>query len=137
MLRRVAISYFGGAVAAVINSLALWIAGRAGLTAMLGVALAPDLSWAWLGPRILWGGIFGLAYPLVLRFHSGPTRAGLVLSLLPTGAAFFYFLPRSGRGLLGVSAGPLTPLVVLVANAIWGWALARTVIAAGERSTGR
>ncbi len=133
MLRRMAVAYFGGSVGALANSLALWLAGRAGLTAMLGVTLSPELTWAWIAPRILWGGIFGLGYPLVLRFHSGPTRAGLALSLVPTAAAFFYFLPRAGRGLLGVSAGPLTPLVVLVANGIWGWALARTFVATGER----
>jgi hypothetical protein len=137
MFRRIAVSYFGGAVGAVVSSLALWIASRAGLTAMLGVTIAPELTWAWLEPRILWGGIFGLGYPLVRRYAMGPTRAGLALSLVPTAVAFFYFLPRDGQGLLGVTAGPVTPLVVLAANAIWGWTVARTVTAVGEKPAAR
>ena len=137
MLRRLAVSYFGGAVGAVVSSLCLWVAARAGLLAMLGVAMEANLTWAWLSTRILWGGIFGLGFPLVARMRSSVTRAGLLLSLAPSTAQLFYFLPRSGAGLLGVDLGPLTPLVVLAANAVWGWALARVVIATGERGGSR
>lgn len=133
MLRRLAVSYFGGAVGAVVASLFLWVTAQAGLLAMLGVAISPKLTWTWLSTRILWGGIWGLGYPLVARMRSRPTRAGLLLSLAPSIAQLFHFLPRGGHGLLGVNLGPLTPLVVLAVNAVWGWALARVVIATGER----
>jgi hypothetical protein len=131
VLRRLAAGYFGGAVGAVVASLALWVAAQAGLLAELGVDLNPPLSWAWLSPRILWGGLWGLAIPLVLRRGLSPVRAGLLLSLAPSLAQLFYFFPQRGANLLGVSHGPLTPLVVLAANAIWGWTLARVVLAVG------
>lgn len=133
MLRRIAVSYFGGAVAAVVSTVCLWVATRAGLLTALGVALVPKTTWPSLSHQILWGGIWGLGYPLVLRIRHRPVRAGLALSLAPSVAQLFYFFPRDQHSLLGVDLGPLTPLVVLGANAIWGWALARVVIATGER----
>jgi hypothetical protein len=53
------ISYIfsAGAFGAIINSIVVWIFGVIGLTAALGVAIAPDLTPAWLYPRIVWGGI--------------------------------------------------------------------------------
>lgn len=127
MIRRLAPAYFGGALGAVVNSAAVWLAGRTDLTAALGVALAPEITWAWLSPRLLWGSLWGLGYPLVLRWGFKPVRAGLVLSLAPSLAQLFYFLPQAGHGMLGVSRGALMPVVVLLANAVWGWALGALV----------
>jgi hypothetical protein len=136
MLRRIAVSYFAGALAAIVSAVCLWLAARAGLLTMLGVALAPKITWPWLSHRILWGGIWGLGYPLVARMRYRPVRAGLMLSLAPSLAQLFYFFPRDQHSLLGVDLGPLTPIVVLGVNAIWGWALARVVLATGERGAG-
>ena len=61
-----------------------------------------------------------------------PVRAGLLLSLAPSAAQLFYFFPMGGAGWLGAELGGLTPLFVLAANAVWGWVLARVIIAAGE-----
>jgi hypothetical protein len=132
LLRRLSAAYFAGALGAVVASLALWVASQAGLLERLGVGLDSPLSWAWLSPRILWGGLWGLGFPAVLRRGLSPVRAGLVLSLAPSVAQLFYFFPRHGGQLLGVAHGPLTPLVVLAVNAIWGWTLARVVLAVGE-----
>jgi hypothetical protein len=137
MLRRFAVSYFGGAVGAVASSLCLYLAARADLLSLIGVTLNPKLSWTWLEPRIVWGGIFGLGYPLVARLRYRPVRAGLLLSLVPSGLQLFYFFPQQGHGLLGDSFGTLTPFVVLAANAVWGWVVARTMIATGERGGGQ
>jgi hypothetical protein len=131
MLRRLAAPYFGGAVGAMFNSLAIWIAGRAGLTAAIGVSLAPKLTWPWLENRLLWGSLWALGYPLVRRRFT-PVRAGLVLSLAPSLAQLFWFFPEAGHGMLGVAHGPLTPVVVLVVNGIWGWVLARVVLTCGS-----
>ena len=46
-------------------------------------------------------------------------------SLAPSAAALFYFMPVAGRGTLGRELGELTPVVVVLANARWGWALGR------------
>lgn len=132
MIRRVGMAYFGGAVGALVSSIALWLAGRAALTALIGVSIAPSLTTAWIGPRILEGGLWGLAYPFLLRRGLPPVRSGLLLSLGPSLAELFWIFPRSGHQMLGVDLGPLTPVVVLVENAIWGWILARVVIAGGE-----
>ncbi len=124
MLRRLGMAYFGGAVGALASSLALWIAGRAGLLALLDVSMSPALSWSWLQPRLLFGSLWGLGYPLVLRRARTPVRAGLLLSLAPSLAQLFYFLPQQGHGMLGVRLGALTCVAVLGANAVWGWTLA-------------
>jgi hypothetical protein len=131
MVRRLAIAYFAGAVAGLVASLALWIAGRAELTAALGVSIAPPLAWDWLSRRVLWGGLWGLGFPWVARRDMTPVRAGLALSLVPSCAELFWALPSAGHQLLGVGLGALTPIVVLLANAVWGWTLARVVVAAG------
>jgi hypothetical protein len=136
MIRRFALSYFGGAVGGLVSAAALWLAGRAGLTAMIGVAISPALRWSWLADRILWGGIWGLGYPLALRLARDPLRGAFLLSLAPACAQLFYFLPRAGESLLGTSLGVLTPLVVLAMNAVWGWTLAHVALAAGERRSG-
>ena len=132
MVRRLGMAYFGGAIGAAISSLALWVAGRADLTALLGVAMAPSLTWVWLGPRVLEGSLWGLLFPWMLRRGLPPVHAGLVLSLAPSAAHLFYLLPESGHGMLGVRLGALTPVVILAVNAIWGWTLARVVVAGGE-----
>ena len=54
-------------------------------------------------------------------------RAGLAVSLLPTLRALFLQLPGAGYGMLGVQLGALTPVVVLAANALWGWLLGALV----------
>jgi hypothetical protein len=137
VLRRLSAGYFGGAVGAVVSSLAVWIAARAGLLAMLAVDLHPPLTWAWLSPRILWGSLWGLGLPFMLRRGLSPVRAGLLLSLAPSIAQLFYFFPQQGGNLLGVGHGALTPLVVLAVNAIWGWTLARVAVAVGGAGASR
>lgn len=131
MVRRLGMAYFAGAIGALASSLALWIAGRAALTGMIGVSLAPELGVAWLSTRVLQGSLWALLYPWVLSRGLRPVRAGLALSLLPGAVELFHTLPRNGHELLGVDLGPLTPLVVLAGHAIWGWGLARVMIAAG------
>jgi hypothetical protein len=126
--------YFGGAAGAVVSSLALWVCAEAGLLGRLAVSIDPDLSWPWLSQRILWGGIWGLGLPLVLRRGFAPVRAGLMLSLAPSALQLFYFLPVHGYNMLGVALGALTPIVVLIENAIWGWSLGRIAIAVGGGS---
>jgi hypothetical protein len=132
VVNRLAMAYFGGAVAALVASLVLWALGQTEITQMLGVSLAPGLSWSWLSPRLLWGSLFALAYPLVRRRGYSPVRSGLILSFAPSVAELLIFMPNAEQGLLGLSLGKLTPFVVLATNALWGWALARVMIAKGN-----
>ena len=132
MLHRFAVPYFAGAVAGLVSSLAIWLAGGAELTAFIGVSLAPELTWEWLGPRLLWGSLWGLGLPLIVRRGVPPVRAGLLWSLVPTVFQLFYFAPAAGLGMLGIDQlGTFSPIVVLGSNLLWGWVLARLTMAAG------
>ena len=46
-----------GCLGGLVNSLAVWIFGMFGITAALGVKIAPQLSAPWLYPRIVWDGL--------------------------------------------------------------------------------
>ena len=70
------------------------------------------------------GSLWGLGLVVVRRQIPDLTRAALVLSLAPSAFELFVALPEAGRGMLGTSYGALMPLVVLAANAFWGWLLA-------------
>jgi hypothetical protein len=132
VIRKLAAAYFGGALGGLVSTLAVWLVARAGLLAAIDVELAPGLGWASLSHRLLWGGLWGLGHPLAERFARGPVRAGLLLSLAPSAAQLFYFFPARGGELLGLHLGALTPAVVLLANALWGFVLGRAVVAAAS-----
>jgi hypothetical protein len=131
MTRMLALAWFGGAVGALANSLAVWLLGQAGVFAAIGVRMAPPLTWPWLENRLVWGSLWALGLPLLLRGGLAPLRAGLLLSLAPSAAQLLYFAPRGGQGLFALQQGTLAPLVVLLANALWGAVLVWTVRAGG------
>jgi hypothetical protein len=114
------------------NSLALWLLGAYGITASLGVHLAPTLTPAWLCPRLVWGGIWGFLFLLPL-LRSKPFKRGLLLSLGPTLVQLFMVFPHHTRhGTLGMGLGALTPIFVIVLNAIWGIVAALWLRLTGE-----
>lgn len=131
-MRAASLAFAAGAVGALLNSLAVWAAGHYGLTARIGVAIHPSFSAAWLYPRIVWGGLWGLL--LLLPLAPGRTLIrGLVVSLGPSLAQLLFFFPQqTSHGLGGVGLGLLTPVAVLIFNAIWGISAAYWI-----RSTGR
>ncbi len=119
-LKNMSIAFAAGAVGALANSIVVWVVGLSGVTAAVGVAIAPHLSAAWLYPRIVWGGMWGLLF--LLRFpRGGPVIRGLVISLAPSLFLLLYVYPELvGKGWLGISLGALTPVFVLFYNAVWG-----------------
>ncbi|MEC9358044.1 MAG: hypothetical protein VX836_09260 [Pseudomonadota bacterium] len=131
-MRAASLAFAAGAVGALLNSLAVWAAGHYGLTARVGVAIHPSFSAAWLYPRIVWGGLWGLL--LLLPLAPGRTLIrGLVVSLGPSLAQLLFFFPQqTSHGLGGLGLGLLTPVAVLIFNAIWGISAAYWI-----RSTGR
>lgn len=119
MSRSLSLCFAAGALGGLANGVALWIAARLGLLSALDVALAPALSPGFLYPRIVWGGLWGALFLLPVK--ASLLRRGLLLSLGPTLFQLFVVSPYwQGRGMLGVELGALTPVVVLVANAVWG-----------------
>jgi hypothetical protein len=120
MLTRLSLTFAAGVVGGLANSLALWLAGRLGLTQALGVALAPMLTPAWLYPRLVWGGLWAWLLLAAVPGRS-PVSRGLLVSLPPSLAQLLYFFPfRFHKGWLGLELGWLTPLLVLAFNALWG-----------------
>jgi hypothetical protein len=130
--RQLSLVFAAGAVGALANSVALWAAGTSGLSEALGVRIAPSLSSAWLLPRIVWGGLWGLLFLLPLASQRWVAQ-GLALSVFPTLVQLFVIFPyRTSAGVLGTGLGTLTPVLVAAANAVWGLAAS-----AWLRATGR
>jgi hypothetical protein len=120
LARRLSLLFAAGAVGALANSLAVWGAGELGVARALGVAIEPGLTPAWLYPRIVWGGLWGALFLLPVSRERW-VRRGLVLSLGPTLAQLLVVFPlASGKRVFGLELGALTPLLVLVYNAVWG-----------------
>src|SRR5258705_7191537 len=140
MLRKCAGPYAAGALAALLTSIVLWIAVRAKLGALCDVELGKlfpgGLDPYWLGWRVLEGSLFALAWPLARGRGLTPVRAGLLVSLLPSLRELFLRLPNAGYGMLGVQLGALTPVVVLAANALWGWILGQLSTRVGVEGGG-
>ena len=120
-----AVCFTAGVLGALANSLAAWSFGLWGVTALAGVNLAPALTVAWLYPRLVWGGLWGLIYFLTVnapRRRRQWVRKGLWISLLPTVAQLFYFFPyHTPFGPMGIGLGDLTALFVLLFNFVWGF----------------
>jgi hypothetical protein len=130
-LDRAAVSFASGAFGALVNSLVVWVAGQYGLTARIGLAIAPALTASWLYPRLVWGGLWGFLFLLPLR-RSWWLR-GLVVSLAPSAFQLLYIFPHvTGQGLLGLRLGAPMPVFVLAANAVWGLAAAGLLRATGR-----
>jgi hypothetical protein len=124
LARNTSLVFAAGCLGALLNSLAVWIFGELGITAALGVKIAPQLSPAFLYPRLVWGGIWGLLFLLPLMQRRIFSR-GLIFSLGPTLVQLFFVFPvKANKGAMGLDLGLLTPLFVVVFNAIWGWTAA-------------
>ncbi len=120
LLRAILTAYAAGSLGGVINSLTIWAFGMYGVTAVMGVKLAPALTAPWLYQRLVWGGIWGLLliFPFLV---SQPFLRGLIISIGPTLVQLFYVFPyMAGKGFAGMQLGTFTPVVVILVNAVWG-----------------
>jgi len=118
-MRKWLLVFAAGSLGALVSALAMWLAGRYGLTQALGVRWAPALSAHWLYPRIVWGGLWGFLFLLPL-FGSRWLLKSLVLALVVTLIKLFVIFPYStSYGVAGLELGLLMPLVVYVFTFIW------------------
>ena len=132
LLRRISIFCAAGAVGGLVNGLCAWFLGSAGIPASFGVDITPALTPAMLYHRVVWGGIWGLAFLLPLAVKSTLMR-GLLYSLGPTFAQLFIVFPEiANKGMMGLQLGTLTPLYVVILNIIWGLTAVIWLKAAGE-----
>ena len=117
-LRNLTLAFSAGCLGGLANSLVVWFFGQRGITTALGVNITPGLTLPWLYPRIVWGGIWGII--LILPIFRSYLLRGLVFSLGPTVVQLFVVFPKADKGIMGLDLGNLTPLFVLVFNAVWG-----------------
>lgn len=118
--RKLTLVFSAGCMGGLVNSIAVWGFGVAGITALFNVKIAPALSASWLYPRIVWGGIWGVLFLLPFLKNSCVAR-GLVYSLGPSLVQLFIVFPfKAGKGMMGLDLGTLTPLFVLLFNGFWG-----------------
>lgn len=119
-MKNILVFFAAGCLGGLANSLAVWIFGDLGITSSLGVAIAPSLTPDWLYPRIVWGGLWGLAFVLPI-FKSNLFLKGTLLSLLPTIVQLFVVFPyKANKGMAGFELGLYTPAFVLFFNWVWG-----------------
>lgn len=126
-MNRLLLFFAAGCLGALANSITVWLFGGFGITQSLGVAIAPPLTPAWLYPRIVWGGLWGLLF--ILPFlKARPILKGTLLSLFPTAVQLFIVFPlKAGKGMAGLDLGLLTPLFVVFFNWVWGIITALTI----------
>jgi hypothetical protein len=126
-MRQILVCFSAGCLGALLNSLLAWQFGELGVTRWAGVAMAPTLSPAWLYPRLVWGGIWGLTFLLPV-FKTRFLLKGTLLSLLPSAVQLFFIFPyQTSRGIMGLGLGMWTPGLVLVYNWVWGIVTAATI----------
>lgn len=120
MLRKLSLAYTAGTVAALVACLILWILGREGFNAWLGVSLRTGVTAAWLSPRLIFGGLCGLFLALPLLPGRLSLRAVLI-GLVPATYSLLVYFPHTGRGLFGFGYGALTPLLIGGLCLLWGF----------------
>ena len=125
---RISLAFAAGAAGAVANVAFIVVAGPIGLIDALGIRLPPPPLPEVLYRQVAWGGLWGLplATPWLARAWVG---RGLLLGLLASLATLFVFFPLDtvdgqGPGWAGLNAGALMPVLVLLANSVWGLAAA-------------
>lgn len=120
LARRLSMVFAAGALGGLTDSLAVWCFGAYGISAALGVNLAPALTPGWLYQRLIWAGIWGALFLLPILPGRVVLR-GVLLSLGPTLVQLFIVFPfKVKKGMLGLELGTLTPALVFIFNVIWG-----------------
>jgi hypothetical protein len=126
-MKKLLLFFAAGCLGALANSIVVWQFGQLGITSALGVAIAPSLSPAWLYPRIVWGGIWGLLFILPM-LQSRLLLKGAILSLFPTAIMLFVVFPyKASEGIAGIELGLFTPIFVIFYNWVWGIITAVTI----------
>lgn len=119
-MKKLLIFFAAGCLGGLANSITVWLFGELGITAYFNVSIAPALTPAWLYPRLVWGGIWGLLFILPIA-QSKILVKGTILSLIPTAVQLFIVFPlQAHKGIGGIELGMLTPIFVFAFNWVWG-----------------
>ena len=119
-LQRISLAFAAGSLGVLISGVFVWGFGALGITAALGVKIAPAFTPAWLYQRLVWGGLWGWLFLLPVTGLSYPVR-GLLYSLGPSLVQLLVVFPfQAHKGFLGLQLGYLTPVFILFYNVVWG-----------------
>jgi hypothetical protein len=122
IFEKLSVAFAAGTFGGIANGLIVWGFGVLGIAQALGVAIAPPLAKPFIYNKLVWGGIWGFAF-LIPMMHGKPWLRGLVISLGPSIVMLLVVFPMVlGKGVLGLTLGALTPVLVLIYNAVWGLA---------------
>lgn len=120
-MKKLLICFAAGCLGGLINSLTVWAFGEYGIASHFNVSISPALTPAWLYPRIVWGGIWGLLF-VVPWLNSKPIIKGAILSTFPTLVQLLVVFPfQAKKGYLGLALGAYTPILVVFYNLVWGF----------------
>ena len=120
ILRTAALVFSAGAAGGLANSLVIWFSGLMGITVGLEIGTAPELTPAWLYPRVIWGGLWGTLFFIPFLPNAAFLR-GCFYSLGPSLIQLQIIYPLSaGKDLLELNLGLSTLLLILFFNAVWG-----------------
>lgn len=126
-MNKLLILFAAGCIGGLANSLTVWLFGEFSVTSTFGVSIAPILTPAWLYPRLVWGGIWGLLFVLPI-LQSKLLVKGAILSLFPTAVQLFIVFPlKAHKDIGGIELGLFTPVFVVIFNWIWGVTTALTI----------
>jgi hypothetical protein len=124
-----------GAVAVITFSVLLYYTG---ISALMGVTAPPKLSSPDIYRPLFWGGLWGIPFGLITwkreRYYY---LIGCLYFLAPVLALYFFFLPKAGLGLFGLTKGLPFTFYLLLVNAPFGIVtavLARWLSSAGLRN---
>lgn len=132
-LKNICIVFSAGVAGALANSLCVWLFGILGITGILGVHISPSLNPGWLYPRLVWGGLWGILFLLPILPNQTLVK-GLLLSTGPTLVQLFIVFPfKAQKGFFGLELGTLTPLFVILFNAVWGIVTAAVIARSSQR----
>ena len=122
--RKLSIGFAAGGLGAVANVLFVAAMAHLGLIAAMGISFPPPALPGFLYKQVAWGGLWGFLLIAPVLTQSWLWR-GLLIGLLASLGALFVFFPLhttgdQGPGVAGLNAGALTPVLVLLANSVWG-----------------
>ena len=119
MMKKIVLCLVAGVLGGLANSIGVWGSGNLGISTALGFKMTPALTLPWLAPRLLQGGVWGLAFLLPFWKHSY-FKKGAVLALLQAIVMLVVMFPKMGMGMYGANLGATAPLFVLVFTMFWG-----------------
>ena len=117
MRRKLPIVFSSGAFGGFIEALSFYVFSLAGIVTMFGMPAAPGWKPEMIYRPVVWGGLWGIVFfiPFLDELY---ILKGVVLSLLPTLAAWYIFIPR--RMPANTHLGLKNLLLIIILNSIWG-----------------